>query len=92
MTDLYIYYRIHAAQRETARRSATALLVRVAEASGVRGRLQQRADDPLTWMEIYPGITDAAAFIDSLDALVRESGLSACLDGARHVEHFVECA
>ncbi|MCZ4306802.1 DUF4936 family protein [Zoogloeaceae bacterium G21618-S1] len=92
MTDLYVYYRVAAPRLAEARVAAAALLDAVAATGGVTGTLHQRADDPLTWMEVYRSVGQTDAFIAALDAAVDTTGLMACLDGERHVERFVPCA
>ena len=52
---------------------------------GVRGRWMRRRDDPATYMEVYEGVTDEAAF----EALLEREG--AKLGVARRLERFV-CA
>ncbi|MFV0664158.1 DUF4936 family protein [Denitromonas sp.] len=91
MTDLYVYYRVLPARQGEARDAARLMLAAVERASGIAGRLQQRADDALTWMEIYPSIDDVASFSAALDAALQAAGLHACIDGERHTERFVPC-
>jgi Domain of unknown function (DUF4936) len=51
---------------------------------GVRGRWMRRRDDPTTYMEVYEGVADAAAF----EALLEREG--AKLGVARRLERFVD--
>ncbi|MCB1962464.1 MAG: DUF4936 family protein [Rhodocyclaceae bacterium] len=92
MIDVYVYYKVAPAHTADAHRAVAQLLASVAAASGVRGTLSMRVDDPLTWMESYPGVTDAAAFDAALQAAVEASALADCLAGPRHVERFRACA
>ncbi|TVO53423.1 DUF4936 family protein [Denitromonas halophila] len=92
MTDLYVYYRVARPRLTEARAAAAAVLDTMAASSGVTGTLHQRADDALTWMEVYRNIPDADPFLVTLDAAVDAAGLMACLDGERHVERFILCA
>ena len=57
----------------------------VERACGVRGRWMRRRDDPATYMEVYEGVRDEAAF----EALLEREG--ATLGLQRRVERFV-CA
>lgn len=88
VVELYIYYRVDdvAAAIERAQAMQQALATR----SGIRGRLMQRRDDAHTLMEIYPGVTDAAAFETALAEAVTACGLDALVQPgtARHVERF----
>ncbi|MCV2217897.1 DUF4936 family protein [Thauera sp. Sel9] len=93
VVHLYLYYRL----RPDADTSAAAAQVRAMQAglarrSGIEGRLMRRTDDPLTWMEIYEGVSDRAAFMQALDAAVLEHRLTGLLadGGTRHAECFTE--
>lgn len=50
---------------------------------GVRGRWMRRRDDPSTYMEVYEGIQDAAAFEAAMEREAAPLGLQ------RRVERFV---
>jgi hypothetical protein len=50
---------------------------------GVRGRWMHRRDDPVTYMEVYEGVKDAARF----DAVLEREG--AKLGLPRKVERFI---
>ena len=50
---------------------------------GVRGRWMRRRDDPSTYMEVYEGIQDAAAFEAVMEREAAPLGLQ------RRVERFV---
>ena len=58
------------------------------DATGVRGRLMRRRDDPGTWMEVYEGIADAVAFESALNEAAARTG-AAALCGHRVTEIFV---
>jgi hypothetical protein len=92
VTDIYIYYKVDAAHRDIAQERARALLAAVAAQAGVAGALDQRADDPLTWLETYRAVPDEAAFHAALSQALGASGLLDCLAGERHLERFVPCA
>jgi len=90
--DIYIYYKVDEAHRELALGGARSVLECMAAETGVAGALGQRADDPLTWLERYPGVTDENHFQAAMDKALNHSGLLNCLAGERHVERFVACA
>lgn len=93
VVHLYLYYRLRpGADTRAAAAQVRAMQAGLALLSGVEGRLMRRADDPLTWMEIYEGICDRAAFMQALDAAVQAHRLAGLLeDGStRHVECFTE--
>ena len=62
MTNYYVYYRIDAGQLDVLRLSVEALFKVIKRETGVRGRWMCRRDDPATYMEVYEGVRDAAAF------------------------------
>lgn len=82
----YIYYRIAADQAESARRIVAALQEDLRAQTGVSVRLLHRRDDPVTWMEIYEGVSDEQAFDASLAAAVERCAFSSVLAaGSRRV-------
>lgn len=93
-TSFYVYYRLAPEQTEQflARIAAmqTALLAR----TGIAGRRMRRADDSLTWMEIYETVDDAISFDDTLLELAALYRLDELLAPGerRHLERFVPCA
>jgi len=90
--DIYIYYKVDAAHRELALGGARSVIAVMAAEAGVNGALSQRADDPLTWMETYLGVSEESRFHVAMDKALNLSGLLNCLAGERHVERFVACA
>ncbi|KAA3653785.1 MAG: DUF4936 family protein [Proteobacteria bacterium] len=92
MTDLYVYYRVAPDRQTEAADAARRMLAAIEATTGIAGRLQRRADDALTWMEIYPSVADCAHFSAMLDDALQASGLRDCIDGDRHTERFVPCA
>ena len=88
--SLFVYYRVSAPD-STVQARVDAMQSDLFAATGVRGRLLRRRDDPTTWMEIYEPVTDAVAFEQSLDAALARHGFSALLASGdvRHTEHFV---
>ena len=85
MTNYYVYYKVDTARAAGLRPEIESLLERIHLASGIRGRWMRRRDEPSTYMEIYEGVQDDAAF----DALLRREAPALGLE--RHVERFV-CA
>ena len=82
MTNYYVYYRVDAARLDAVRLSVKELLNKIEKETTIRGRWLHRRDDPSTYMEVYEGITDDAAF-EAL--LARES---AALGLERRIERF----
>ncbi|HXF18267.1 MAG TPA: DUF4936 family protein [Burkholderiales bacterium] len=84
----YIYYRV-------ARPAQAEALVRDVQAElktrcGIAGRLVRKRDDATTWMEIYEGVRDAAAFEHCLALSVQAAHFQNVLEpaSARHMECF----
>jgi len=92
VSQIYVYYKVTAANRAAALAGAKALIARAAADVGVDGALSCRAEDPLTIMEAYDAVPDAQAFMAWLDAAVSSGGLRSLIEGDRHTEHFVPCA
>lgn len=87
----YVYYRVAAAQATAARRTVTALLAALEQRVGIAGRLLQRRDEPLLWMEVYEGVGDPPGFESALAELVDASDLTSLLAAGsqRQIERFV---
>jgi hypothetical protein len=83
--NYYVYYKVEAARAKALHAEVKALLAAIERHTGVRGRWMRRRDDPSTYMEVYEGVTDQAAF----EALLEREG--AKLGLTRKVERFV-CA
>jgi Domain of unknown function (DUF4936) len=83
--NYYVYYKIESARLAALRALVEELFATVERQTGVRGRWMHRRDDPLTYMEVYEGVTDENAF----EALLEREG--AKLGVPRKVERFV-CA
>jgi len=84
--NYYVYYKVDAGRAAELRRAVTDLFKTVEERFGVRGRWMHRRDDPTTYMEVYEGVKDEAAF----EALIEREG--AKLGSSRKLERFVPCA
>lgn len=83
MTSYYVYYRVDASRRASLRADVERLFGAVERATGVRGRWMRRRDEPGTYMEVYEGVRDDAAF----EALLAREAAGLGLE--RHVERFV---
>ncbi|MEO8740620.1 MAG: DUF4936 family protein, partial [Casimicrobiaceae bacterium] len=90
----YVYYRVLSTQVAAARAVIARLFAHLEERTGVSGRLLQRQDEPLLWMEIYEGVRDAREFERILAELLAETDFAVYLvPGAeRHTERFVAAA
>lgn len=86
----FVWYRL-AGDACEARSAVTAMMLDVAIACGVVGRLLKRADDPATWMEVYEAVDDPDAFERALAGALARHGADGYADGGRHVERFVAC-
>ena len=84
--NYYVYYKVAEAQLPSFRSSIDLLFRTVKEKTGVQGRWMRRRDDASTYMEIYEGVQDAAAF----EALLEQEGRK--LGVERHVERFVDAS
>jgi hypothetical protein len=84
----YVYYRIDPAQAGLAAARIDALLNTIAAHCRQPPRRLNRCDDAATWMEIYEGIADFAAFAAALSAAVQAHGCAAFTQGERHLECF----
>ena len=88
MKSVYVYYRIHPAQEAVAADRIDALLGVMTEHCTEPPRRLSRCDDSATWMEIYEGIGDYAAFTVALAAAARSLGCVSFTQGERHLECF----
>jgi hypothetical protein len=85
---VYIYYRIDLTQEKTAARAVDALLAQLAAYCSTPPQRLARCDDPALWMEVYPGISNPAAFADALDAAVNNLPVRSGMIGTRRQETF----
>jgi Domain of unknown function (DUF4936) len=81
--NYYVYYKVAPDRVKQLRAAVTALFDTVEKQFGVRGRWMHRRDDPSTYMEVYEGVKDGAAF----EALLEREGAKLGIE--RHVERFV---
>jgi hypothetical protein len=84
-TNYYVYYRVDPARLSELHAAIEELFRVVEHATGVRGRWMHRRDDPTTYMEVYEGVADEAAFDALLEREAAKLGLT------RRTERFV-CA
>jgi len=84
----YVYYRIAPGEAAAAADKVDALLGRMAGHCRQPPRRLSRCDDPATWMEIYEGIADYAAFAAALSAAALSFGCETFTQGERHLECF----
>ncbi len=81
--NYYVYYKLAGQPVEEVRPLIHALFDLLEKQCGVRGRWMRRRDDPSTYMEVYEGVQDEAAF----EALLEREG--ARLGVPRKLERFV---
>jgi uncharacterized protein DUF4936 len=74
-SSYYIYYRVPRGNAQQAKAAVEALQRELSGATGIGGRLLRRSDDETTWMEIYEGVPDRAAFEMKLAELVERHGV-----------------
>ncbi|WP_034297317.1 DUF4936 family protein [Herbaspirillum sp. RV1423] len=89
--DLYIYYRVPVGNSAQLERQAAALQTRLSQQLKVATELKRRPQDKdgmHTWMEVYLDVPDG--FEAALQEAVADTGLDALIDGARHIEHFLD--
>jgi multidrug resistance efflux pump len=87
----FVYYRVAQGHAAGIAAQVRGMQAELAAATGVSGRLLQKDDASGTWMEVYEGVPDGAAFEAGLQQAVLRAGLQGlpAVDGARHVERFV---
>ena len=88
--NYYVYYKFDPARVADLRTVVEKLFMQVNAATGIQGQWQRRRDDPSTFMEIYPGVTDPAAFDRALESALEQSGFS--LLGIQRVTEIFQCA
>lgn len=85
-SDVYVYYRIAPAAQAAAANAVSRVFALLAPHCAAPPQLKQRCDDASTWMEIYPGVHDFAAFQRALTQALRQHPLLTAEE--RHVECF----
>jgi hypothetical protein len=81
--NFYVYYKVSPGQLAKLRPQVQDLFRQIREKFGVQGRWMHRRDDASTYMEVYEGVKDEAAF----EALLEREG--AKLGVPRKVERFI---
>jgi hypothetical protein len=81
--NYYVYYKLGEADVAKARALVNELFQIVKSEFDVHGRWMRRRDDPTTYMEVYEGVQDEAAF----EALMEAQG--ARIAAHRRLERFV---
>jgi hypothetical protein len=86
----FIYYRVAPEHSACIVSRVRGMQAEVEAATRVAGRLLQKDDTAGTWMEIYEGVANGAAFEANLDQAAQRAGLPGLLavDEKRHVERF----
>jgi hypothetical protein len=87
----YVYYLVDPARAAAARETIAAVLASIEERTGVTGRLLQRQDEPMLWMEVYESVHDPARFEVMLADLLDTHRFSQFLapGSTRKIERFV---
>jgi hypothetical protein len=81
--NYYIYYKLTAEQARELRPAVDSLFAKIKAQCGIQGRWMRRRDDPATYMEVYEGVGDEAAF----EALLESE--SAGMGIPRRLERFI---
>lgn len=93
MTNYYVYYKADLAKRAALERAVAELFDAVKKETGLNGRWMHRRDDATTFMEVFEGVRDEAAFEALLAREAQRLEFTQFLlaGAARRVERFV-CA
>ena len=89
--EIYIYYAIREQDAALARQRVEALQQRIASDYGIVSRLKRRPESinaTQTWMETYSAVP--AGFDQVIEQVAAQNGLSALVQGERHIEYFVD--
>lgn len=91
LSSIYVYYRVAPARQVEVPALVQSMQNELMTKTGVRGRIMRKDDMSNTWMEIYEGIADCAAFEKEMDAVVTRKNFATLLapDSDRHLERFV---
>ncbi len=81
--NYYVYYKVAPERVAEVRSLVQSLFAEIERQCGVHGRWMRRRDDPSTYMEVFEGVQDEAAF----EALLEREG--AKLGVVRKLERFV---
>lgn len=73
--NFYIYYRVPLDSATELRKQVSAMQTALANATGIKGHLQAKADEPQLWMEIYEGVENRSEFERTLQYLLTNTAL-----------------
>ncbi|QRX82908.1 DUF4936 family protein [Glaciimonas sp. PAMC28666] len=88
--DLYIYYRVAAANATQFMQLATAMQNALSRDYNIACALKRRpeaTEDQHTWMEVYLAVPEN--FTSHVAQAVVQSGAATLIEGARHTEFFI---
>jgi hypothetical protein len=88
----YIYYRVDPATAGASEARIRELLAEMLKATGVRGRLMKKRNEPNLWMEVYENVANEAKFEWELAEAVEHLKVQELLlpGTPRHIECFEE--
>jgi Domain of unknown function (DUF4936) len=81
--NYYVYYRLEPSRLRQLWPLVQQIFLEIEKQTGIRGRWLRRRDDPSTYMEVFEGVQDEAAF----EALLEREGAKLGLQ--RKVERFI---
>ena len=81
--NYYVYYKVDGRSLEAFRPVVKDLFSKIEKQFGIRGRWMRRRDDPMTYMEVYEDVENAAAFEAFMEKETRTMNLE------RRVERFI---
>ena len=73
--NYYVYYRVDVDRVVVLELEIERLFDKIQKQFGIRGRWMRRRDDPSTYMEVYEGVRDTAAFEALLERESKGFGL-----------------
>ena len=85
-----VWYRVKDADDREVETVIRTLQARLGCRTGIVGRLLKKRDSPHTWMELYEGVDDVAAFEQHLQALTDQFDVDMFMADSRHVECFID--
>lgn len=85
--NYYVYYKIEPARLRQLWPLVQHIFLEVEKQTGIRGRWMRRRDDPTTYMEVYEGVKDEAAFEAVLEG--ESARLGAQFNLGRKIERFI---
>ena len=88
MIDLYVYYKVRSEDAARLAPLVRRLQAGLAPAACQLKRRPGSSDGLETWMEVYPGVTEA--FAAALEQAAGEAGFDGLIVGPRRAEVFVE--